>query len=258
MSAKKLHDECESRRKISGKKRAMKSSAHVATTGIITFSVDAQKTINDLTPETQNKIFRQITNGIADRMQTTVTGLVVHRDESAIHAHFQMPAINVTGEPLSKAHVDYGELQDIAGKSVAMFGIRRGKKKADRIADGELSSSHVNRTVKQLHEDLPGEIEALAEKSLEARESLLEHQKLLIGASAEANALKVELAAREAHLEGIESKIIEQAHVEDKNLSLVTALLTSPDHAIRSKIKSAILRHNDPRLEKKLGLNFKR
>ena len=48
-----------------------------------------------------------------------------------------MPAFILQGIALSKMHVPYSELQDIAGSSLNHLGITRGKKKKDRIKDGE-------------------------------------------------------------------------------------------------------------------------
>jgi len=257
-SAEKLLETCEYRRKKGGKVRKMKSSAHVATNGIITFSKDAQVIIDELKDEEQDDIFSDVAQKIAAKMKTSLTGLVVHRDESAIHAHFQMPAINLEGQPLSKAHIDYSELQEIAGDAVAHIGITRGKKKSARIADKEADSTHINRSVKKLHSDLPNEIALLEKQALEALESLSKQQKLLKQVSAEAYKTNLSLGVRKSHLERIESKILIQGQQEKDALSLVTKLLTSPDHAVRSKIKHAILAHNDKDLEESLGLSFKR
>ncbi|ORU91418.1 MAG: hypothetical protein A6F72_02425 [Cycloclasticus sp. symbiont of Poecilosclerida sp. N] len=147
---------CEIRR--TNATRRIRSNAYVATNGIITFGYQAQATINRLTPQEQDKMFQSVSESIAKKFNNTLTGLVVHRDESAIHAHFQMPAVNRNGCPNSKERVNYSELQDIAGDATAYLGITRGISKAKRMAAGEPDRAHIHRSVKQLHEDLPREL----------------------------------------------------------------------------------------------------
>tara|TARA_R110000851_G_scaffold35316_1_gene92954 strand:- start:369 stop:1124 length:756 start_codon:yes stop_codon:yes gene_type:complete len=67
------------------------------------------------------------------------------------------------GQPLSMVikPADTRALQDTAAAAWEDLGITRGKPKAERIADGEPVSAWRHRTVKQLHEDLPREIEDL-------------------------------------------------------------------------------------------------
>jgi len=156
---------CEKLRFDHGAKRKMKSTSHVATNGIITFGIDAQKAIDKMSVQMQDKIFSDVSKKIADKFENKITGLVVHRDESAIHAHFQMPAINKNGKPNTKLHIDYSHVQDIAGECVKAYGIKRGVKKSERIAKGEPDHKHIHMSVRELHEKLPTQIKA-AKKDL--------------------------------------------------------------------------------------------
>lgn len=143
-----------------GRQRAMKSNAAIATHGILTFGREAQAIIEELPREEQDRRILESCRAAAAEMGVELTGLVVHRDEEAIHAHCQMPARMPDGRPISKV-VDCKRLQDVAAEAWADLGITRGKPKTERVADGEPYHAWRHRTVKQLHEDLPRELEGL-------------------------------------------------------------------------------------------------
>lgn len=153
---------CESRRAQRGCKRAMRSNAAVLTSGVITFGKEAQRHVEALGRDVQNAMFRSVADAIAKALNTDVAGLVVHRDETAIHAHFMLYSVDKMGNALSKSITKSvaSKLQDVAAGAAVEFvpTITRGKEKAARIAAGEPPSKYVNRSVRQLHEDLPGEI----------------------------------------------------------------------------------------------------
>ena len=104
-----------------------------------------------------------VAEAIAERLNTTLTGLVIHRDESAIHAHFQMPAVDLSGMPITQSNslADISRLQDLAADTIARFEptIERGNKKRDRLKAGATYSDVINRSVQQLHWDLPLELD---------------------------------------------------------------------------------------------------
>jgi paraquat-inducible protein B len=170
-----LRKQCEERRAQRSTKRAMKSNAAVATVGIITFGKGAQKIIEKLPIDEQNRLFSETAKRIAERLDTDLTGLIVHRDESAIHAHFQMLAVAKDGRPISQiVKRDLAkELQDIAGQVYESYGIYRGTPKAERIARGEDASKTTHRSVKQLYEDMPKELAAFDKKIDEAEKELM-------------------------------------------------------------------------------------
>ncbi|MEX1663745.1 hypothetical protein AB4874_19405 [Thioclava sp. 15-R06ZXC-3] len=85
--------------------------------------------------------------------------------------------MNVTGTT--------SELQDIAAEVMAGHcpGIERGHRKPDRLTAGARYADTLHRSVRQLHEDLPGEIaareadlEALELRALELRASMVKTQ----------------------------------------------------------------------------------
>lgn len=184
LTASRLREICQERRS-KRVKAAMKQDPNIVVSGIITFGTDAQPVIEALTRHQQDSLFKKTADRVAEELNTTVTGLVVHRDESAIHAHFQMPQYRMDGEQV-KQHTTptaLKHLQDIAGEVFGPLGIARGVSKQERIKNRDSVSSLVHRSVRQLHNDLPKEIEA-AQKKLEKNQELVlkTAQKLAEGA----------------------------------------------------------------------------
>lgn len=166
-TAPEFRDICEERRanrKVGKARRGLRSDAAVMRDGIITFGTEAQKVFETLDRQTQNEAFTAVAEGIACRLKTTLAGLVVHRDETSTHAHFDLVAVNVEGHPISQVNSqsDFGRLQDLAAEIIAQFApqIERGHKKYDRLKAGATYSDTVHRAVKTLHVDLFLEIEA--------------------------------------------------------------------------------------------------
>ena len=136
--------------------RSLKSNAAVGYVGIITFGHIAQTYWAELTHEEQDRALRTITDRIASRLKTTVTGLVLHRDEQAEHAHFQMPGYDLDGNPLSQTARRHAlaELQTIAAEVMQRFDSRfeRGFSKENRLEAGATPAQVKNKTVAQLHQ----------------------------------------------------------------------------------------------------------
>ena len=154
---------CVKRREQRKMKRKLRSDARVAFEGIITFSHSAQPIFESLNIFEQDRRFKEIAENIAKELNTTLEGLVVHRDESAIHAHFTLAGFDKNGKPLTETvkRPQCRNIQDVAAEVVRDLGINRGKSKIERIADGEPLEAYINRSVRQLHNDLPAEIESL-------------------------------------------------------------------------------------------------
>ena len=175
--------EIEALRKRAGAKREIKSNACIVTAGIITFGHEAQVFFADLTPDQQDEAFRELAQAIADRLTTSLEALTIHLDESAPHVHFEIRGYSDLGQPISKV-ATWGvmsELQDMTAEIMSRHcpGIERGNKKWDRIAAGASFSDTVNRSVKELHRDLPIEIAAKKEELLAVEGRI---QELLISA----------------------------------------------------------------------------
>ena len=181
--------ECEERRKRRETKRAMRTDAAIAISGIITFDKEAAEYVKNLSIEEQDKLFLQSARDVAESMGTTLTGLVVHRDEFSPHAHFQCPAVRLDGYPVSKGldRESFSKLQDVAAVAWADHGIERGEKKTDKVQRlrnegktvAEITAETVHRSVKQLHEDLPLEIANRERESEELKAKLSKNRDLL-------------------------------------------------------------------------------
>lgn len=163
-----LRDLCAERRQANGAKTKMRRTAAVATSGVITFGSDAAALFERLDADTQDAAFRDLADQVADRLGTSLHGLVVHLDESTIHAHFQCAAFNHYGVPLSKVCTPsvLQQLQDLTAEVMARHcpGIERGAKKRDRLDAGADYADTLHRTVRELHRDLPRDLQAKREE----------------------------------------------------------------------------------------------
>lgn len=177
--------------------------------GIITFGKQAQGWVEALPAERQDGLFRDVADAIAERLGTTLHGLVVHLDESAIHAHYQLAAITRAGGPVSKVATKavLNQLQDIAAAVAQRHEprIERGHRKVDRLAAGAKPSEVVNRSVRQLHQDLPVELEALNQRIEASRDKLVKNERLAKEATLKAerladNAAKSDAARKNAEI----------------------------------------------------------
>lgn len=171
-----LRDEWREVKNRIGKKGKIRSNQNLSYAGIITFGHEAQGIFEGLTSEQQDAAFLEVGKKIAERFNTRLTGMVFHGDETAPHAHFQLRGMADDGTMLSQV-VKRGALrdvQDITAEVMARYapGIERGKDKWVRIDEGEDFAATVNRSVKQLHEDLPAEIAAKEAELAEAQAKL--------------------------------------------------------------------------------------
>jgi hypothetical protein len=150
--------------------RAMRDNAAIATIGVITFGKAAQPIMDALTPEQQDAAFLEVAQRIADECGTSLRSLVIHVDETALHAHVAWDARDENGVPMSRI-MKGSRLQDIAAEVIDKHapGIVRGVRKTVRQERGDDPSKIYNRSVKELHDDLPREIE---EKKVQLAELL--------------------------------------------------------------------------------------
>lgn len=158
-----IHRENEQLRSQRGCERKMKSNAVAVVAGIITFEHEAQKMFLALTDEQQDAAYCELAHRIAERLETQLESLVSHGDETAPHAHFMLRGYTYDGLPVSSlaTYNVTAALQDIAAEVMQAYcsDIERGHKKWERIASGADYVDTIHRSVKQLHEDLPCEIE---------------------------------------------------------------------------------------------------
>lgn len=193
---------CEDRRALRDTSRAMKSNSAVGTRGVITFGAEAAQMFETLTPDQQDAAFRDVAEAVADRLATSLHGLVVHMDEATIHAHYQLAAYNVHGEPISKTTSPrvLSELQDITAVIMQKYhaGIERGTKYGDRLAAGADFADTLHKSVKQLHQQLPADI---AKKE---------------AALADLAQAEIEAQARVDEMQGRVDALTEKAELSDK------------------------------------------
>lgn len=169
-----LRAECEHRRAHRPHRRRMRKDAAVAIVGVLSFGRQAQKLLEPLSPEEQDSLALRAAQAVADAMNTTLTGLVGHRDEAGLHWHLQMPAYATDGRCLSHERPQglYSRLQDRVSDVYAPLGIERGYAKHQRLAAGAVRADLIHKQVHELHVLLPAQI-AVAEASLERNRQLL-------------------------------------------------------------------------------------
>ncbi|MBI1495530.1 plasmid recombination protein [Halocynthiibacter styelae] len=145
-----------------GAQRAIKSNAAIVTSGIITFGHEAAKLFGALTTDEQDAAYLELAQALADHLNTTLEGLVHHGDETTDHAHLELRGVTNSGYPVSKelTRQAMSELQDLAAEIMQRYcpDIQRGNRKQDRLDAGANFPDTLNRSVRQLHEDLPAEI----------------------------------------------------------------------------------------------------
>lgn len=154
----------EARRSLRATQRAMRSDAAVAFVGILTFGAEAQRVFEALKPKKQAQAFRDAAEAVAERLNTSLAGLVIHRDESAVHAHFVLPAYDLDGNPLTGTvkRQTLKDLQDAVAKAFQKHApaIERGRSVAERVEAGATRAETIHKTVRQLHADLPADLAA--------------------------------------------------------------------------------------------------
>lgn len=191
------------RRAVRDTKRAVKSNAAIATAGVISFGAEAAQMFEELMPDQQDAALLELAEAVAERLDTSLHGLVVHLDEATLHAHFTLSAYDRAGRPLSKSTrpAVMSELQDLTAEVMARHcpGIERGHRYGDRLEAGADFADVVHRSVRELHRDLPRDLEA-------ARARIAAAEK----AQSEASARVDEMQARVAKLEARSKSLTEK------------------------------------------------
>ncbi|MDO5631628.1 MAG: plasmid recombination protein [Paracoccus sp. (in: a-proteobacteria)] len=242
----KLRAICQERRAVRQTVRAMKSNASVGVAGIITFGHKAQRIFERLTPKQQDAAYWETAEAIAARLNTTLTGLVVHVDETAPHAHFQLPAYDLNGNPISDV-AKRGVLRDLQTITAEVMGrhapgIERGRSKYDRLKAGAAPAEVVNRSVAQLRDEAIPELEAKVEAKetalAEVQEKLATNLDRLAKArvAAEGEGQKAEKARKRA--ETYEARAIKAQAEVDRLADEIAAARDSLDRIEAAKVKA--------------------
>ena len=252
MTNTRLRDEWQKVKQKVGKTGKLRSNQNLSYAGIVTFGTEAQTIFGALTADQQDAAFRDLGERIAVKLNTALTGLVSHLDESAPHAHFQIRGIAADGSMLSQ-RLKRGalrEIQDLAAEVMAEHapGIERGKAIRKRLDEGEDFAATVRRSVKQLHADLPVEIAAKEAELAEAQTKLQTNLDRLSKAKQDAAAEgeKAEKARKrattyerraqkaQAELDGIEAELT-RLREESRRLDETLAQKKTNVQSLRSK-----------------------
>lgn len=189
--------------RLTAGQQQLRPDARTTIAGILTFGKDAQPIIENLPKASQDELFERLAQRVAREASRPLLGLVVHRDESAIHAHFTLRGYELKdGREIAPRFTpsDLQRLQDVVAFEVAHLGIERGTPKAQRIERGESRAQIVHRTVAELHNDLPKERAAEAAKLKDVQEKRRYYEALAVKA-------REQLKAEGADVDRLEKRI---------------------------------------------------
>jgi hypothetical protein len=204
----------EERRNQRNPVRAMKSNAGIAVIGIIGFGVEAAKAFAGLGHDQQDAALLEAGHAIAAEANTTLEGMVWHDDETSGHGHGSFCGYDLDGTPLSET-MKRGMLaafQDRLAEIMAVHapGIERGRRKSDRLAAGASYAETLHKTVRELHQSLPLELDAQRQELEEARARVAEMGERAESARAKAAAAEAQIEALEARLAANEKRLDER------------------------------------------------
>lgn len=197
-----------------GMRRAMRSDTAPAWVGIIAFGAGAQDEVKNLFAADQDRAFLDAARAVAERLGTTVEGLVVHRDESAVHARFTLAAYGMDGRPLSST-VKRGHLHAIQDDVARAFQgyaprIERGTRLMARIEDGDDYAATVHKTVRELHGTLERDLEAKRAAVAEAAARVDEMRVRVSKLEEKADLTAKELKRLDTYRKRLDDRIAEQ------------------------------------------------
>ena len=152
-------------------KKAPRRDANFFISGVIGFSKEARNGVNNKPPD---PLARELVEDFARKRDLKIIYLVRHSDESTTHYHFMTENIDTQGKAVMRTinRKALSELQDRAGEIFERIGLTRGVKKKERLENGEPYSKTIHRSVRQLHDNLPGEIKSLEEKRNQIQEKI--------------------------------------------------------------------------------------
>jgi len=223
------------RRELTNPQRAADMTrAAVMTAGIVTFGHDAQRWVEALPGAEQDAMLEAIAEAVAKELGNDVTGIGVHRDETAIHAHFEMPARRADGRLMSEvlSPAMTSKLQDIACETAQKWvpEIERGEKKAKTKAR--------NKSVAQLHRtelaDLAKKIERRTADVAALEEKIRKNEDLAEKARAKAEADESRAAKALKNVETYERRATEARAALEKLLADTKELLEAHNQLISS------------------------
>lgn len=151
--------------------RTVRKDARIAYSGIITFSTEAQETIQALDVESQKELYAEVAKSISKQLDVDLIYMSIHNDESAPHCHFMFkPYTKTDRKSLRLNPKDLSAIQDCAGTTLERLGydISRGKKKSVRIKDAIKNNEIANikhRNVRELHKTYAADMDRKRQKT---------------------------------------------------------------------------------------------
>lgn len=187
-----------------GKRKWQKNSPYFFD-GIITFGdgfiqnqAQPERAVNQVDLENSAMVFL---HNWCEEYDVKPLYLILHLDEATPHFHFKTTAQNSAGKSISRnvnRKAEMRKAQDIAAESFKTLGFKRGTPKLEKVADAAedlglgkdkngnfppeawKAANVVNRSVKQLHEDLPIDIQKLRSQVLLMEEKAAKNRNLAI------------------------------------------------------------------------------
>lgn len=206
--------------RLAAGQQKLRADARITIAGIITFGTEAQATIQNLSKHAQDDLFEKVATRVARESKRDLLGLVVHRDESAIHAHFTLRGYRLENgreQAPRLTPTDLKRLQDVVAEEVKHLGIERGTPKAERQARGDSLEKIIHRSVAELHADLPKELAALSEKRDYYAVLLAKAETKLQTETAKAEVLEKRISVYEHRISDL-SQTIEQKELRLKQI----------------------------------------
>jgi DNA repair exonuclease SbcCD ATPase subunit len=160
----------------------------------------------------------------AERHQVELLWSIAHRDELSIHYHAMFTDIRHNGTKLTLRKLDLKREQDRMGEHFAHLGIRRGKARAERIREGALSSEIIHRTVRELHHDLPIELEAAKAGVQKVQGDLAKKADLLANTQTKLERARANEATAENALATLEARFATQSRRHEAAQELLTTV----------------------------------
>lgn len=227
------------RRSLRDTRRAMRSDAAVAFNGILTFGTEAQIMFEALDIKKQRQAFLDAAEAAAERLNTSLEGLVIHRDESAVHAHFTLAAYDFDGNPLTATikRQTLKELQDVVAESFKRHapGIERGRSVAERIEAGATRAETLHKSVRRLHEDLPADIAAKEAELAEASARVDEMRGRVESLEAKAELTDKEAKRLETYKKRLEDRIAVERSAQAEAVRLAQLARDEAEQARRER-----------------------
>ena len=158
-------------------------------TAIVTFSHEAQARLAERGVLPHDEALRAFED-FAARHGVRMLSADFHGDESAPHYHATFEGVDAAGYALRLGKPQLSAEQDRFAAHFAAHGLVRGKRRADREAEGEAPSNWVNRSVRELHQQLPGELAALQARIEAAREKAATNERRAAKAQSDLDACK--------------------------------------------------------------------